>query len=68
MKCIMKFYNPVQVFEFEVKNHQELLDGFLALNKGFFFKEIKRYGKVTKCSVYNCLDEFVDIIEITSSK
>lgn len=68
MKCKMKFYNPVQVFEFEVKNHQELLDDFLALNKGFFFKEIKRYGKVTKCSVYNCLDEFVDVIKITSSK
>ena len=68
MKCKMKFHNPVQVFEFEVKNHQELLDGFLALNKGFFFKEIKRYGKVTKCEVYNCLDNFVDVIKITSSK
>lgn len=68
MKCKMKFYNPEQEFILEAKNHQELLDGFLALNKGFFFKEIKRYGKVTKCSVYNCLDEFVDIIKITSSK
>lgn len=69
MKCKMIFKNPKQTFEFNgIKNHQELLDSFLALNKGFYFKEIKLYGKVTKCSVYNCLDEFVDIIEITSSK
>lgn len=68
MKCKMKFYNPAQVFVFKAKNHQELLDNFLALNKGFYLGEIKRYGKVTKCDVYNCLDQFEDIIKITSSK
>lgn len=68
MKCKMKFHNPVQVFEFKVKNHQELLDNFLALNKGFYFGEIKRYGDVTKCDVFDCFDNFVDVIENTSSK
>lgn len=68
MKCKMKFYNPVQIFEFEAKSHQELLDNFLELNKGFYFNKIRRYGKVTKCDVYNCLDEFEDSIKITSSK
>lgn len=69
MKCKMIFHNPKQVFAFNgIKSHQELLDSFLALNKGFYFKEVKRYGKVTKCDVYNCLNEFEDIIKITSSK
>lgn len=68
MKCTMKFHNPDQVFVFEAKNHQELLDNFLELNKGFYFGEIKRYGKVTKCNVYNCLDQFKDTIKITSHK
>lgn len=69
MKCKMKFYNPKQTFEFDgVKSHQELLDNFLELNKGFYFSEIKRYGKVTKCDVYNCLDQFEDTIKITSHK
>lgn len=68
MKCTMKFNNPKQVFVFDAKNHQELLDNFLELNKGFYFGEIKRYGKVTKCNVYNCLDEFEDTIKITSHK
>ena len=68
MKCKMKFNNPKQVFEFKVKSHQELLDNFLEFNKGFYFSEVKRYGKVTKCDVYNCLDQFEDTIKITSSK
>lgn len=68
MKCKMKFYNPVQIFVFDAKNHQELLDNFLALNKGFYFGEIKRYGDVTKCDVFDCFDNFVDVIKITSSK
>ena len=68
MKCKMKFYSPAQIFVFEAKNHQELLDNFLELNKGFYFGEIKRYGKVTKCDVYNCLDQFEDTIKITSHK
>lgn len=67
MKYKMKFYNPKQEFEFDgVKSHKELLDNFLELNKGFHFGEIKRYGKVTKCEVYDCLDNFVDVIEIKS--
>ncbi len=53
MKCKMEFYNPVQIFVFDAKNHQELLDNFLALNKGFHFGEIKRYGDVTKCDVFD---------------
>ena len=68
MKCTMKFHNPVQVFVFEAKSHQELLDNFLELNKDFYFGKIKRYGKVTKCDVYNCLDQFEDTIKITSHK
>lgn len=68
MKCKMKFHNPSQVFVFDAKNHQELLDNFLEFNKGFYFGEIKRYGKVTKCDVYNCLDKFEDTIKITSHK
>lgn len=68
MKCTMKFHNPAQVFVFEAKNHQELLDNFLELNKGFYFGEIRRYGKVTKCDVYNYLDQFEDTIKITSHK
>lgn len=68
MKCKMKFHNPKQVFVFKAKSHQELLDNFLALNKGFHFGEVKCYGKVTKCNVYNCLDEFEDVIKITSHK
>lgn len=68
MKYKMKFYNPVQIFVFDAKNHQELLDNFLALNKGFHFGEIKRYGDVTKCDVFDCFDNFVDVIKITSSK
>lgn len=68
MKCKMKFHNPAQVFVFKAKSHQELLDNFLELNKGFYFGEIKRYGKVTKCNVYNCLDQFEDTIKITSHK
>ena len=68
MKCKMKFYNPVQIFVFDAKNHQELLDNFLALNKGFHFGEIKRYDDVTKCDVFDCFDNFVDVIKITSSK
>lgn len=68
MKCKMKFYNSVQIFVFDAKNHQELLDNFLALNKGFHFGEIKRYGDVTKCDVFDCFDNFVDVIKITSSK
>ena len=69
MKCKMKFNNPKQVFIFDgVKSHQELLDNFLELNKGFYFNKIRRYCKVTKCDVYNCLDEFEDAIKITSSK
>lgn len=68
MKCTMKFHNPAQVFVFDAKNHQELLDNFLELNKDFYFGEIKRYGNVTKCDVYNCLDQFEDTIKITSHK
>lgn len=68
MKYKMKFYNPTQIFEFEAEGHQELLDNFLALNKGFHFGEIKRYGDVTKCDVFDCFDNFVDVIKITSSK
>ena len=68
MKCKMKFYNPVQIFVFDAKNHKEVLDNFLALNKGFHFGEIKRYGDVTKCDVFDCFDNFVDVIKITSSK
>nr|DAY38551.1 MAG TPA: hypothetical protein [Bacteriophage sp.] len=68
MKYKMNFHNPIQVFEFEAKSHQELLDNFLALNKGFHFGEIKRYGNVTKCDVFDCFDNFVDVIKITSSK
>lgn len=68
MKCKMKFYNPKQTFIMRARNHQELLDSFLALNKGFYFGEIKRYGNITKCDVYNCLDQYEDTIKITSSK
>lgn len=68
MKCKMKFYSSVQIFVFDAKNHQELLDNFLALNKGFHFGEIKHYGNVTKCDVFDCFDNFVDVIKITSSK
>lgn len=68
MKCKMKFYNPVQIFEFEAKSHQELLDNFLELNKGFHLGEIKHYGNVTKCNVYDCFDNFDAAIKITSSK
>lgn len=68
MKCKMEFYNPVQIFMFDAKNHQELLDNFLALNKGFHFGEIKRYGDVTKCDVFDYFDNFIDVIKITSFK
>lgn len=68
MKCKMKFYNPVQVFEFKAKSHQELLDNFLELNKGFYYGKIKRYGNVTKCDVYDCLGNFDSVLKITSSK
>lgn len=66
MKYKMKFYNPEREFIFEAKNHQELLNSFLELHKGFYLSEIKRYGNVTKCNVFDCFDNFVDIIEITS--
>lgn len=68
MKYKMKLYNPEQVFILKAKSHQELLNNFLELNKGFHLKEIKQYGNVTKCNVYDCLGNFIDVIKITSSK
>lgn len=68
MKCKMKFNNPVQVFVFKAKSHQELLDNFLELNKGFYLGQVRRYGNVTKCNVYNCLNKFEDTIKIISHK
>lgn len=67
MKCKMKFSDSNQVFEFKANSHQELLDNFLELNKGFYFGKIKRYGKVTKCDVYDCLNNFDFKIKITSA-
>lgn len=68
MKCKMKFNNPAQIFVFKAKSHQELLDNFLELNKGFYLGEVWHYGNVTKCDVYNCLDQHEDTIKITSRR
>lgn len=68
MKCKIKFNNPAQIFVLKFKSHQELLDNFLELNKGFYLSDIRRYGNVTKCNVYNCLDQYEDTIKITSRR
>lgn len=68
MECKIKFNNPAQTFVFDAKNHQEFLDNFLELNKGFYFDNIRSYGNVTKCDVYNCLDQYEDTIKITSRR
>lgn len=65
MKYVVKFYNPEQTFTIKANNYEEILKDFEEINKGFIVKNIKEYGHIVKCDVYDSDNNFVDKIKIT---
>ena len=61
----MKFACPTQVFIIETNHYMEILKDFEELNKGFYVRDIRDYGRVIKCNVYDCFDKITEKIKIT---
>lgn len=65
MKYKVKFYNPTQVFIIKTDYYIEILKDFEEVNKGFYARDIREYGNVIKCNVYDCNDNIIDKVKIT---
>ena len=65
MKHTVKFYNPVQTFIINADHYKDILKDFEEANKGFVVRDIKNYGRIIKCNVYDCCDNLIDKIKIT---
>ena len=65
MKYKMKFMYPTQVFIIEANHYMEILKDFEELNNGFYVRDIREYGNVIKCNVYDCFDKVIEKIKIS---
>lgn len=64
MKYKVKFTYPTQVFIIKADRYMEILKDFEEVNKGFYVRDIRKYGNVIKCNVYDCNDKITEKIKI----
>lgn len=65
MKYKVKFMYPTQVFIIEANHYMEIIRNFEELNKGFYVRDIRDYGRIIKCNVYDCFDKVTEKIKIS---
>lgn len=65
MKYKVKFACPTQVFTIEVDHYMEILKDFEEVNKGFYVRDTRDYGRVIKYNVYDCFDKVTEKIKIS---
>lgn len=65
MKYKVKFTYPTQVFIIKADHYMEILKDFEEVNKGFYVRDIRKYGRIIKCNVYDCFDKVTERIKIS---
>lgn len=65
MKYKVKFTYPTQVFIIEANHYMKILKDFEEVNKGFYVRDIRDYGRIIKCNVYDCFDKVTEKIKIS---